>query len=100
MKLIISLKDIVSEIMITMFLMRLYDKFNLDIIDLLKIRIFNLFFWRYKFKIKIQKILKIKISAIGISNFLNFKEHAYQKIINKNKSNFRNSFYEKNNQNK
>ena len=37
-----------------------YDKFNLDIIDLLKIKDIQLIFWRYKFKDPDTKILKIK----------------------------------------
>ena len=93
-----SLKDVVSEIMITDVLNEgYYDKFNLDIIDLLKIKDIQLiFFGGINSNNKIQKILKNKkSSAVGISNFLNFKEHAYQKIIDKNKSCFRNSFYEK-----
>ena len=92
-----KLKNFVSELFITDVVNEgCYDNFNLKILKLLKTDIPCIFFGGINSKSKIDFILKKNItSAIGVGNFLNFKEHAYQKIARKNQKFLRKPYYEK-----
>ena len=92
-----ELKNIVSEIIITDVTNEgYYNRFDQGIFELAKkIPIPLIFFGGLNSKSKIHEIIKNnKTAAIGIGNFLNFKEHAFQ-IISKESKYLRNPYYEK-----
>ena len=93
-----KLKKFVSEILITDVINEgHYDSFNLKIFKLLKINIPCIFFGGINSKRKINLVFKQKMtSAIGIGNFLSFKEHSYQNLSKNSQIFLRKPYYEKN----
>lgn len=93
-----NLDKIVSEILITdMYNEGSYDKFDtrmLKLVNIIKIPL--IFFGGITSQHKVKKILSHKnVSAVGIGNSLNFKEHAYQSFVLQNRNFFRKTSYAK-----
>lgn len=93
-----KLENIVSEILIT----DAYNEGNNDNFDIRLLKLTNIikvpliFFGGIFSKNKVKKILSNKnVSAVGIGNSLNFKEHAYQSFVLQNKNFFRKVNYAK-----
>ena len=94
----LRLENFISEILIT----DVYHEGNNDDFDVKFLKLANItkipliFFGGIFSKNKIKKILSNKnVSAVGVGNPLNFKEHAYQSIVSQNKKFFRIVNYEK-----
>ena len=92
------MENIVSEILIT----DAYNEGNNDNFDIRLLKLTNItkvpliFFGGIFSKNKVKKILSNKnVSAVGIGNSLNFKEHAYQSFVLQNKNFFRKVNYAK-----